>query len=953
MDRFNEQLRAFIDLIGKQLTGTRPIGKAKHPPPKRKTKVPSINRSGSKSSVASSGGKTSASSLRIGQTSNTRVRADHSKVEPTKRCPDGMDKSANVFAPRLLHLAGTAMTMDEPDAEANWISIKTLAEKQMHCAVYLIHCVQHNKVAVTKPSAHQAMWMPFMPIPADRPWQDAGLAGLLIALSDANMELFISLKNQPPFTEKLLLEVMDIQMPHSMDIVTRFTWYVPIDTRVTKNPRFKCCQESDSIQWIDVKDINEQSAATIRYLWGNELLEKVAAVQAAYQCAETPHTDHEEYSLAMAFKYEPQQPQADPEQQILSSAKLTEKDIERLYDDFLAHCFPSLAMTLHSFKTYMTKYGMAYTDERLSGYFRAFNFNKNGAITFSELLMGLACIDTLSIHNETRAKFIIRYYDALKSGYLSEDDLRLMIQHMNGDQELAEEAMEAKLNQMHKDAEGDVDPVTAKKRIHRRNFLVGIGKHKIRGTARLCRIGKPICALISKASFERAMRRKSKLSHQLSNAVEQQYNGTCVGCRAKRPVLDDAVTKLTADGCFEEQIKAQQISAPSAVATQSKPKVDSRSRERKPSKKKEKKTDSLQTISSVGSSISNESTIPIVVDKEAVAVAHRLYKLIHEFAPNKGNTRNPAGLLANSHEERKSLLEKVQVMERAINPIIMKHRWVPVSSPAIIIGDIHGNLADLLTLEKSLWKRFPLAGPSLVFLGDIVDRGRWSVECAVYVFCLILMAPSKCTLLRGNHEVRELQCHYTYRAECVNKYGDELGQRLWELTNRIFDRLPLCAVIDGAVFCAHGGIPRSASSLNEIAAMPKEIANPVGQSEIAWEILWSDPLMEPQFVDLASMLGIDLAQCDGFIDNKKRGTAWFFNEQALSRFLAANNLTQLVRGHEVPPQGFTFHFGKKCATVFSCSHYCGNNNLAAVILVDRNTMRAIRIDTTSNESATD
>ena len=98
------------------------------------------------------------------------------------------------------------------------------------------------------------------------------------------------------------------------------------------------------------------------------------------------------------------------------------------------------------------------------------------------------------------------------------------------------------------------------------------------------------------------------------------------------------------------------------------------------------------------------------------------------------------------------------------------------------------------------------------------------------------------TLLRGNHEVRALQQQYSYRAECMNKYGTEYGPKIFEITNRMFDSLPICAVVDDAIFCAHGGIPKAALTLEEIGTVPVEMDNPFQQSTIAWEILWSDPM---------------------------------------------------------------------------------------------------------------
>ena len=542
----------------------------------------------------------------------------------------------------------------------------------------------------------------------------------------------------------------------------------------------------------------------------------------------------------------------------------------------------------------MTKYGLSYTDERLWAYFRAFNYNNNGVMTFPKLLMGLACIDSKSCHNETRAKFVVRYYDVFRSGYLTEDDLKLMIQDMHAGQPINEQEIEVQLRQMFQDVESELDQAANKRRIHQRKFLVAIGEHKIRGTSKLCRIGKPICACISNAIFARSKHQDKKISRQIGNVIDQQYVGSCMGCRTKSPIFEDSLYKLNADGSIVEQVtkvlpSAFQTSGQS-TGTLANPKSRERrstNRNKKTEKKTEKssKTGSLQTTSSMESITLQDSMTSAVesVDEEAITVAHELLKQIHDFAPNMGNTINPAGLLANSNQERKAFLEKMKILQRALEPLLKRHRCVYVNSPAIVIGDLHGNLADLLTMEKTLWKRFPMMGPNLVFLGDMVDRGKWSVECATYLLCLVVIAPDKVTVLRGNHEVRELQCHYSYQSECIKKYGSEHGKHLWKLTNAIFDLLPLCAVIDGALYGAHGGIPRQTSSLADIAALPAEIRNPQADCQIAWEILWDDPISQAYFVEMAQMLKLDIARCQGFLENRKRGTAFAFGEEACNR----------------------------------------------------------------------
>ena len=74
-------------------------------------------------------------------------------------------------------------------------------------------------------------------------------------------------------------------------------------------------------------------------------------------------------------------------------------------------------------------------------------------------------------------------------------------------------------------------------------------------------------------------------------------------------------------------------------------------------------------------------------------------------------------------------------------------------SPCYIIGDIHGNIEDLLSMSKTLWPTMPCVGSSFLFLGDYVDRGQWGLECALYLVAFKVLCPNKVTMLRGNHEV--------------------------------------------------------------------------------------------------------------------------------------------------------------------------------------------------------
>lgn len=146
-------------------------------------------------------------------------------------------------------------------------------------------------------------------------------------------------------------------------------------------------------------------------------------------------------------------------------------------------------------------------------------------------------------------------------------------------------------------------------------------------------------------------------------------------------------------------------------------------------------------------------------------------------------------------------------------------------------------------------------------LGDYVDRGAHSVEVVTYLLAHKLMSPGKITLLRGNHETRLQNSHPGYnpsfKDSCVLLFGKDTGETVWECVNRVFDALPLAAIVDHSIFCVHGGIPwpgairrkdaaqGQAGLVAEINKIPKDLPQPDPCAEgghiLAWDLMWNDP----------------------------------------------------------------------------------------------------------------
>ena len=118
--------------------------------------------------------------------------------------------------------------------------------------------------------------------------------------------------------------------------------------------------------------------------------------------------------------------------------------------------------------------------------------------------------------------------------------------------------------------------------------------------------------------------------------------------------------------------------------------------------------------------------------------------------------------------------------------------------PVTVCGDVHGQFHDLMEL-------FKIGGNSpdtnYLFMGDYVDRGYYSVETVTLLVALKVRFKDRITILRGNHESRQITQVYGFYDECLRKYGNA---NVWKFFTDLFDYLPLTALVDSQVIYFSG-----------------------------------------------------------------------------------------------------------------------------------------------------
>ena len=96
--------------------------------------------------------------------------------------------------------------------------------------------------------------------------------------------------------------------------------------------------------------------------------------------------------------------------------------------------------------------------------------------------------------------------------------------------------------------------------------------------------------------------------------------------------------------------------------------------------------------------------------------------------------------------------------------------------------------------------------------------------------------PNNFFLMRGNHECRSITEHFTFRAEVLDKFDEEV----YNIIMDCFDTMPLIAVVNQQYLCMHGGISPQMKSIESVNDINRFTEIPL--EGLLCDIVWSDPL---------------------------------------------------------------------------------------------------------------
>ena len=211
----------------------------------------------------------------------------------------------------------------------------------------------------------------------------------------------------------------------------------------------------------------------------------------------------------------------------------------------------------------------------------------------------------------------------------------------------------------------------------------------------------------------------------------------------------------------------------------------------------------------------------------------------------------------------------------------------PQNNRVLFMGDFHSDMHSLLNNLKYLRHKNILSNDlrlkqeyKLIFLGDLVDRNYYGVECVYFAFQLKIHNPNNVYILNGNHEDPDTFTRYNFKNEIRSNIN---AKPYIEKLLRIMHLLPIVLLfkfsnLNGYYYCCHGGFSNDRNAMNGFvngSSVFRKNRSTYGQN-------WSD--------FTCTQAGISASS---------RGPGIYkFGTEATAKYMKNHNINAVFRGHQ-------------------------------------------------------
>ena len=265
---------------------------------------------------------------------------------------------------------------------------------------------------------------------------------------------------------------------------------------------------------------------------------------------------------------------------------------------------------------------------------------------------------------------------------------------------------------------------------------------------------------------------------------------------------------------------------------------------------------------------------------------------------NLDEARNLVHVITTLHND-----QKLQGFISSIGMASGDYLHFQIPENLVVVGDIHG---DFVSLQKILseinWETYLESEENiLIFLGDYVDRGKYSFEVLLVLCKLKSLFPNNVFLLRGNHEAYHHFpfSSFTFLEELKFRFGSKGEQFYLDNIIPFFDSMFGFCEIDSFALLLHGGLP-VVEDLKFFENYKFRLSNMTSEKNLLEQILWNDPR--------------ELVENNWQYSN--RGLGRYFGMKITDFWLNHTRCKFVIRGHE-PCKGFKTNHQGKITTLFS------------------------------------